>query len=265
MSNIIGESFRKYVIDQINTRQKIHGSGITTDRTAKELAYLNSKTAWVKLASGISIDQDRLQKDGLRDTLNGTTLAKNYILFGGTSRLEPKNSSDNPFNDPILKQRGTYNNVNNIWDFYKGTYNVNGNLTNNDSTGEFGLVPPPGIVSADIKCLNRGSIKKATVNLKCYSPEQFRILDDLYLRIGYTMLLEWGWAPYVDNKGEYTPNYYTLIEDPDGWFSDKAKSSDYILTKIQGYRAGKDGNYDALLCKVILLAWNLIKLLVSPL
>jgi hypothetical protein len=256
MSNIIGESFRKYVADQINTRQKIHGSGITTDRTAKELAYLNSKTAWVKLASGISIDQDRLQKDGLRDTLNGTTLAKNYILFGGTSRLEPKNSSDNPFNDPILKQRGTYNNVNNIWDFYKGTYNVNGNLTNNDSTGEFGLVPPPGIVSADIKCLNRGSIKKATVNIKCYSPEQFRILDDLYLRIGYTMLLEWGWAPYVDNKGEYTPNYYTIIEDPDGWFSDKAKSSTYILNKIKGYREKKDGNYDGLLCKVVNFSWK---------
>ena len=259
MSNIIGESFRKYVIDQINTRQKIHGSGITTYRTAEELAYLNSKTAWVKLASGISITEERLNKDGFganQTRYHDTELAKNFVLFGGTSRLEPKNSSDNPFNDPILKQRGTYNGVNNIWDWYKGTYNVNGNLTNNDSTGEFGLVPPPGIISADIKCLNRGSIKKATVNLKCYSPEQFRILDDLYLRIGYTMLLEWGWAPYVDNKGEYTPNYYTLIEDPDGWFSDKAKASDYILTKIQGYRAGKDGNYDALLCKVVNFSWT---------
>jgi hypothetical protein len=259
-NNIIGEPFRDYVAQQINIRQKYHGSGTSTEyRTAEELAYLNSKTAWIKLASGISITEERLRKDGLganQTRYHDAELAKNFILFGGTSRLEPKNSNDNPSNYPILKQRGTYNGVNNIWDWYKGTYNVNGNLTNNDSTGEFGLVPPPGIVSADIKCLNRGSIKKATVNLKCYSPEQFRILDDLYLRIGYTMLLEWGWAPYVDNKGEYTPNYYTIIEDPDGWFSDKAKSSDYILNKIQGYRAAKDGNYDALLCKVVNFSWT---------
>ena len=34
----------------------------------------------------------------------------------------------------------------------------------------------------EVKCLNRGSIKRATVNLKCYSPEQFQVIDLLYLR-----------------------------------------------------------------------------------
>jgi len=254
MANIIGEPFRQFVREQITKRQEIYGSGTTaTSRTAEEIAYMNSKTAWIKLASGISITSERVKKDGLRDTLNGTTLAQNYILFGGTSRLEP-NPNDSSKN--ILKQRGTYDNVNNIWDWYKGAYNVNANLDSNASTGEFGLVPPPGIISADIKSLNRGSIKKATVNIKCYSPEQFRILDDLYLRIGYTMLLEWGWAPYVNNKGEYKHDYYSIIEDPNGWFSSKAKTNNYILNKIQGYRAAKDGNYDGLLCKVVNFSWK---------
>jgi hypothetical protein len=257
-NNIIGEPFQKYVRDQITKRQEIYGSGTTaTSRTAEDIAYMNSKTAWIKLASGISISGSRLAKENLWEDLQGTRLAQDYVLFGGTSRLEDKNTPDNPSDYPILKQRGTYNgNVNNIWDWYKGAYNVNANLTSNASTGEFGLVPPPGITSADIKCLNRGSIKKATVNIKCYSPEQFKVLDNLYLRIGYTMLLEWGWAPYKNNKGEYTPDYYTLVEAPDGWFSNKAKTNNYVLNQIKGYREKKDGNYDGLLCKVVNFSWK---------
>ena len=255
-SNIIGEPFRKYVRDQINIRQEWYGSGINEERTPEDLAYMNSKTAWVKLASGISMTQERRDKDLFRSGLYGITPAKRFVLFGGVSSLLDPKSTDNPYDDPILKQRGTYSGINNIWNYLEGAYNVNATLNSNDSTGEFGLVPPPGIISTEVKCLNRGSIKKATVNLKCYSPEQFKILDELYLRIGYTMLLEWGWAPYVDNKGKYTPNYYTLIEDPDGWFSSKANSADYILTKIQGYRAAKNGNYDALLCKVVNFSWT---------
>jgi len=272
-NNIIGEPFQKYVRDQITKRQEIYGSGIIgpipdrVNRTPQDLAYMNSKTAWIKLASGISISQKRANKNNFRNGLYGTTPAKRFVLFGGVSSLIDPNSPDNPYDYPILKQRGTYNGINNIWNDLNGVYNVTaakGIQIGEDgygnpiysTTAEFGLVPPPGIVSADIKCLNRGSIKKATVNIKCYSPEQFKILDDLYLRIGYTMLLEWGWAPYMNNKGEYTPDYYTLIEDPDGWFSEKAKSSTYILNKIKGYREKKDGNYDGLLCKVVNFNWK---------
>ena len=57
MANIIGEPFKNYVAKQINARQKAHGSGTDgTSRTPEQIAYLNSKTAWLKLASGIKID-----------------------------------------------------------------------------------------------------------------------------------------------------------------------------------------------------------------
>ena len=63
MGKIIGEPFKKYVRSQINQRQNAHGSGVTNSRTPDQLAYLNSKTAWIKLASGTKITSERINKE----------------------------------------------------------------------------------------------------------------------------------------------------------------------------------------------------------
>ena len=260
MGKILGESFHTYVAEQINIRQKAHGSGTNgSTRRAEDLTYLNSKTAWIKLASGISIDNrnwekekpyqwNRVAKEKILPGYAWTTLAKHNVLFGGTSRL---NSTDK-----ILQQRGTSTDANNIWDYYKGAYNVSATRKDNLTTGDFGLLPMPGITSAEIKCLNRGSIKRATVNIKCYGADQFQIMDLLYLRIGYTMFIEWGWSLYLDNKGELVHDYATLIEAENGFFSDKVSTHREMLKKINSYRKAKDGNYDGLLCKVVNFSWT---------
>jgi hypothetical protein len=239
MPNIIGEPFKPYVSEQINQRQKVHGSGAAgNNRTPEQLTYLNSKTAWVKLASGIKIGSKFPQEAGIKAS-SWATLAKQYVLFSGLSDLKD----------------GKLNPRTNVYNQGKGVYDVN--LMGNNSS-EFGLVPMPGIVDAEVKCVNRGSIKTATVNFKCYSPEQFRILDVLYLRIGYTMFLEWGWSSYLDNSGNLVSNYDTLIESKDGFFNDKWKKTSYqgFLPQIEKYRAKTSGNYDGLLCKVTNFSWD---------
>jgi hypothetical protein len=249
MANIIGEPFKKYVAGQINIRQKAHGSGTPGNpRSAEYLSYLNSKTAWVKLASGVQLTAERVKEEKIRESLAGNTLAKNYVLAGGVSALK----------NGYLKQRGTYSDANNVFDYIKGTYNVQGTATSNAKTGEYGLAPMPGITGVEVKCLNRGSIKKAEVNIKCYTSEQFQILDLLYLRLGYTMFLEWGWSPYLANDGSLVSNYTTLIESEDGFFNSKWKKKSYasFLPAIEAYRKGKKGNYDGLLCKVTNFSWS---------
>ena len=52
MGNLLGEPFRKYVRNQIIERQKIHAK--TVGRSMNDIKYLNSRNAWVKLASGVS-------------------------------------------------------------------------------------------------------------------------------------------------------------------------------------------------------------------
>ena len=86
MGNVIGEEFEGYVAGQINVRQKAHGSGIDTERTIEQINYLNSKSTWVKLASGIRITEERAKANDFRGY--GKTTAQNYILFGGVSRLK---------------------------------------------------------------------------------------------------------------------------------------------------------------------------------
>jgi len=258
MANIIGEPIASYVYDQNKTRQKIHGSGTPDNpRTPEYIAYLNSKTAWVKMASGIRVTPERLKKetDSHGHSINPNnawdSLAKNYILFSGVSRLI----------DDKLQPRGTSTDgANNIYSWYNGTYNINPFSTSNNITGEFGLVPMPGIESVDIKCQNRGSIKKVTAKLKCYSPEQFRIIDLLYLRIGYTMFIEWGWDPYMKDSDTLVNDYATLIEREDAGFFDysywKNKSYIQFSRKIEKERNAKKGNYDGLLCRVTNFSWT---------
>ena len=60
----------------------------------------------------------------------------------------------------------------------------------------------PGIVDANITCLNRGSLKKAIINIKAHNRSQLDIIDALYMRLGYTVLLEWGNSSYINNNGK---------------------------------------------------------------
>ena len=244
MGNVIGEEFEGYVAGQINVRQKAHGSGIDTERTIEQINYLNSKSTWVKLASGIRITEERAKANDFRGY--GKTTAQNYILFGGVSRLKS-------INDKKLTQRSG------IEDNYTGAYNVSTKDTANPNSNlEFGLVPMPGIESVEVKNMNRGSLKKATIKIKAYSREQFEIIDALYLRLGYTMMLEWGNSLYIDNEGKHKSMGYTLIDSPKGWFSKEFPSYENgsVGNKIEGFRRGKDGNYDGLFSKVVNFDWS---------
>ena len=87
---IIGDELEDYVIKQIKARQTLHGSGVGhtgTLRTDKQINLLNSNTSWIKLASGVSIDEARLKDIGLDPSLSDTILAENFVLFSGVSRI----------------------------------------------------------------------------------------------------------------------------------------------------------------------------------
>jgi hypothetical protein len=231
---IIGEELRGYVINQINARQFLHGSGGNgTIRTHEQINLLNSNTSWIKLASGVSISEsNRLTELGLSTSLIGMELAKNNILFSGTSKLIKSG-------DQLIQQEGFLPRADNS----SYTY------------GSFGFSPMPGIISADIKTLTRGSLKKATVKLIANNKQQFDIIDLLYMRLGYTVLLEWGNSIYTNNGTDKEVLGNTLIEDD---FFESGGSNSYFkyLDNIEIRRGRYNGNYDALLGKVSNFNWS---------
>jgi hypothetical protein len=226
---LTGDPIPPYVKDQIDVRQSYYGSGVTSQRTPQQLSYINNNNSWVKLASGVNVNSTALANAGLSSNLTGKKLAEKYVLFNGISEYHAS--------DKELLQKGGFSTSYEISD--KGK-----------------IVPMPGIKFVDVKTLNRGSIKKSTVKILAHSKKQFAALNLLYMRIGYTVFLEWGNSFYINNKTKnVTPIQNTLIEDS---FFNLSSDGDYnfILPKIEKYRDKYDGNYDALLGKISNFEWN---------
>ena len=205
--NLVGEGVPYFVLNQIDARQEIYGSGYSVSRPLEALVYLNGNTSWCKLISGTNIN----------DSFN---LAKEYILFNGTT---PNGI-------------GISNNNN--------AYNIAAN--------EQGFKPMPGITSAIINHENRGSLKRAEVKIKCYNIEQFRILDLLYLRLGYTILLEWGHSMYYVKGLNEEGTFIRSVNGSGVSLSDNFLKGDLdyddFLKLILFQRKYTHGNYDAMLC-----------------
>ena len=91
-TTLVGESFAPWVKDQVEARQNLLGRTTAQKYTNEELKYINGKTAFLRLVSGVNINDNkgpnnttRLQDLGLSDTLLGNELAKFFVLEGGTS------------------------------------------------------------------------------------------------------------------------------------------------------------------------------------
>ena len=251
MGNLLGEPFKDYVDAQINVRQDVHGKA---NRSLQELQYLNSKNAWIKLASGTSFDETRLEL--LRKNGNplipenfppGMDLARENVLFNGLSKNQVKMPGGSNY-----QQRSGITGVNRA-------YGVGGT--------EQGYSPMPGIIDANIKDLNKGSIKKATINLKAHNRNQFDIIDALYLRVGYSVMLEWGVDKYLkspENGGgpitpttEYTlENMGTTLIDRKFWREFQNSSYNEILPAIEELRKKYQGNYDGMFGVISNFSWT---------
>ena len=254
---LIGEPIPDYVQSQIQSRQASYGSGSLPGfpRTDEILLHQNSNNAFIKMASGVSVSIDKLSGSmnslgfGAAEVeiLQGMGLAKNYVLFGGTAQMGTSKSGEG-----VLQQKT----------------NFLGNQGAYEATSNFGIVPMPGIESLDVKSLNRGSLKKATVKLTAQTRDQLAILDVLYMRLGYTVLIEWGNSIYIASSksdertvevGRLQQMYTSIIEDNDLFFNlswEKGKSYLDLTGEIAKARKDYDGNFDALLGKVSNFNWT---------
>jgi murein DD-endopeptidase MepM/ murein hydrolase activator NlpD len=175
MANIIGEPFSPWVKTQIEKRQEALGK---TNIDPNTLKWVTTKAPWLRLASSVNIDDTIVKKLNITSDLNGSALAKNFILFGGAANESGNLQSGINFSNSALA----------------GEYGWGG-------IGERGFVPMPGITSADVTYYNNGALAKASVKIKAFSREQFALIDYLYMRPGYSVLLEFGHTVYLDNNG----------------------------------------------------------------
>ena len=244
--SIIGEMFPGWVQTQIQIRQGLQGR---KNRNNQQLNVLSNNNAWLKLGSSVKITDDELGRRRLTDIgisdpqeFLGTGLAQKAVLFNTIAEY----NTDTGYNF----RSGIIENNTDLW-------------TNNAIYGlggtDFGITPPPGLISADIKAKNRGSIREANVKIKAHNKFQFELIELLYLRLGFSMLLEWGWKQYYgralvpvnptsDPGGAlqeidvYATSDSTLMERY--WF-EKSKAPFWeVISEIQKEQIQHQSNYD---------------------
>ena len=106
-----------------------------------------------------------------------------------------------------------------------------------------------------------GSIKRASLVIKAHNRLQFDIIDILYLRLGYTVYIEFGNTHYINNDGELVVagTQDSLIHDSIGGFlNQEYNESDYTewLPLIEQKRKQTCGNYEGIFGRVSNFNWS---------
>ena len=224
ISNIIGKKLPQWVLNQLETRANQNSKD---SRDNDNILYLANKTAWVRLVSSINISQSDQNYFkgilGVSNIIDAESLAKEFILFGGTSKYLNKDS---------YKQRSGLGK--------DGAYGILGTKEIQD----FGYRPMPGITSVNIDTQGRlGSVRSATINFKCWDKSQLDIIDTLYFKLGFTMFLEWGHTFYYPSKTNKIKSTEEYAIDP----FQKNLTKEEISFQIAKSSRASEGNYDAML------------------
>jgi hypothetical protein len=219
--SIFRNTFSSEVRNQLEARQDA-----MVNRTPDNLSYLNSRNAWIRMSSSVNV--------------NGSNeLARSYILQGGTlNTISTKNGL-------ISSQKQGL-----------GTGFQNSYATQNHKGSKYklGLRPMPGITNMDVKSKSAyGSLREITVNFQCWDIAQLEDLELLYMRPGYTVLVEWGWLPYLDNNGglvnQIKNPYYDIINKG-------ATDRTTIFSELYTKSKNSNGNYEALYGYVKNYQWS---------
>ena len=223
--SIFRETFPAFVQNELQRRQ----DGMLT-RNPSFLHQLNSRSAWVRMTSGVDFE-------------GSSALAKNYVLQGGVLNHSVKKTKTG--NVDVFTQKNGLGDSSNAYS----------NKSQGGALNRTGIRPMPGITNVAIQSKGAyGSLQEATVTFNCWDIKQLEELEVLYMRPGYTVLLEFGWdfarvngaLPSYDilNQSNISLNdafaqIYEIIDQSNGTY-------DALLGYVKNYNwsARDDGGYD---------------------
>lgn len=222
MAKLYGETIPEYVAKQIKVREEVLGR--KGNRTTEDLRVLSQKSAWVRMISGVDLDDE----NGLPTPF----FAKNYILAGGVLKWTDAGYQ-------FVDEKVNFSNNSN------SRYSLTDNL---------GVRPVSGITSFDLKYKNRfGVIREANVNFVVWSREELNLVQNLFMRPGGQVIIEWGNSLYLDNNGEIQD---TSFDDGDIGEYFKTNNINKVYEILQQRKEKTHGNVDGFLGLVTNFDWK---------
>jgi hypothetical protein len=226
--SIFKDTLKKDIQDQLKVRQNA-----LVERTPTAIQYYNARNAWIRMSSAVNTYTGPIPATSASLAIESNynnQLASEYILQGG-----------------VLYKGNTAR-------VGVGTGNQAYSLINQSGVvaNRLGIRPMPGITGIDIKSKSAyGSLREVIVNFVAWDIRQLEDLELLYMRPGYTVLIEWGWVPYLNNEGNLSKNvnYYDIIN--------KTPNKETIFKNLYSDAVEEyDGNYDAMFGYIKNYSWS---------
>ena len=229
---LFGESINQDVINEITLREKVivgtdTGSVLSSNkRDIKDIQQFSGRTAWIRMISSVNV---------VNDSGNFTnTQAKNFILSGGELQVRDQDNT-------VKRKSGVSFQTQDRNSVYRKSDNL-------------GVRPEAGITSFDIKHKGTyGSLREANISFNVWTREDLDRAQNIYLRPGVHMIVEWGHTVYK-NK-ENSKNESPTLPPPDRFFN-KGSSRDDIQKIIQDFRQKNNLNYDGFIGLVSNFSWS---------
>jgi len=209
--SIFKDSFKQGVKDQLKARQEA-----IIERSPQSLQYYNSRNAWIRVTSSVNVG-------GKSD------LANKYVLQGGIL-------------SPNKNLRGGIGETNSAYS----------NKSPDGTNYRLGIRPMPGIKGMEVRSKSAyGSLREVTINFVAWDIRQLEELELLYMRPGYSVLVEWGWSPYLNNDKSLGTSVNYISDD-----ILKGGISKEDIWKKTFEQASKNGNYDSLYGFIKNYSWS---------
>ncbi len=229
--SIFKQSFPKWVREQLEVRQDLQATGTNgNSKSQAALTWNQNKqcviraTSLVDYKSNVNLELSNGTTQEEFEKLKGSQLSERFILQGGILdngkiRNKPFGQAGSAYGDPTIGSNGE---------------NIDG----------YGQVPMPGITQLDIKTKSAyGSLRQAKLSFVVHNLRQLEVMEMLYMRPGYPVIVEWGWSPFIDNNGEIqtiTPQISNYLD----LFKNEIKQED-IYSSIVKLKKDSEGNCDA--------------------
>lgn len=242
MGGILDYTFRPYLQRQLNARQDLLRQ---TNRDSRFYQYTTGKNSWCRMTSLVNYDSP----DG---KYKGDQLSRKYVLEAGTLYPNPSNPNQYALRRGINNAAGSYGSL---------------------GDGSYGIRPMPGIVSIDLKNKGAlGSTKEAIVKFMAWDKGQFEDLEILFQRVGYSVLIEFGWSLYLDTYVKDSGSNSTKVVDSiplpqvkmQNFNQPTINAFDVSLTppdlynKFEYLRHKFSGNYEGFVGKIRNFSWEML-------
>ena len=174
----------------IERKQNILSNNIQELPPGISREFFSMRNTWVKLSSGVEIYNLALEE--YYNVRSGYELAQKNVLSGL----------------PVLGNAGIPDNTKLSGYLGGALNNSNSGIDGAISYNEYGFRPSPGITGVTVTSHGMyGALRTVTVSFKCWTPYQLDIMDVLYMRPGYTLLLEFGHSHYLDGDSKNPETY----------------------------------------------------------